>query len=33
LRHLAHLWGYPVVLDEIDEDSGKPVATHRQDDA
>jgi len=33
LRHLAHLWGYPVVLDEIDEESGKPVATHRQDDA
>ena len=33
LRHLSFLWGYPVVLDEIDEDNGKTVATHRQDEA
>ncbi len=31
LGHLAVLWGYDVVLDEIDEDSGTTVATHRQE--
>ena len=31
LRHLATLWGYPVVLDEVDDTSGDVVATHRGD--
>jgi stage V sporulation protein R len=31
LRHLGFLWGYPVVLDEVDENSGTTVATHRED--
>lgn len=31
LRHLGFLWGYPVVLDEIDEEGGEVIASHRQD--
>lgn len=26
LRHLGFLWGYPVVLDEVDEESGDVIA-------
>ena len=33
LRHMATLWGYDVILDEIDEDSGRVVATHKHDQA
>jgi len=29
LRHLATLWGYSVVLEEVDEDTDTTVATHR----
>lgn len=32
LRQLGFLWGYPVALDEVDEDSGNVIASHRQDD-
>jgi stage V sporulation protein R len=31
LRHVGFLWGYPVVLHEVDEHTGDIVATHRQD--
>jgi len=31
LRHLATLWGYAVVLEEVDDDTGATVATHRND--
>ncbi len=30
LRQLAFLWGYDVVLDEVDEHSGETVATHSE---
>src|SRR3546814_561800 len=29
LRHLANLWGYEVILNEIDRDSGKTLKEHR----
>jgi len=31
LRHLSTLWGYTVVLDEVDDETAKTVATHRQE--
>ena len=31
LRHLGYLWGYTVVLEEIDEETRQVVAGHRQD--
>jgi len=31
LRHLHTLWGYPVVLEEVDGESGKSIASHRSE--
>ena len=30
MRHLAFLWGYPVSINEVDEDSGEVIARHSE---
>jgi stage V sporulation protein R len=32
LRHIAYLWGYPVELSEIDEETGETIAVHHPHD-